>query len=145
LVKYAFDYNIKICILHQKSSKNMADLRKLTIEKAVSGLKAKEFSAVELAKSYIDAASNSRSNAFISLTPEIALKQAAEADRRIAAGKTGLLEGVPIAMKDLYCTKGARTTAASKILHNFIPQYESFVSRQLFAQGAVMIGKTNLD
>ncbi len=120
-------------------------LRKLTIEQAKEGLKAKKFSAVELAKSYIDAAQNSKSNSFITLTPEIALKQAEESDKRIASGNMGLVEGVPIAMKDLYCTKGARTTAASKILNNFVPQYESFVSNNLFTQGAVMVGKANLD
>jgi aspartyl-tRNA(Asn)/glutamyl-tRNA(Gln) amidotransferase subunit A len=123
----------------------MSNLRKLTIEQAVSGLKAKKFSATELAQSYIDAASNSKSNSFITLTPEIALKQAAESDKRIASGKMGLVEGVPIAMKDLYCTNGARTTAGSKILNNFVPKYESFVSGNLFRQGAVMIGKANLD
>ena len=123
----------------------MTNLRKLTIEQAVEGLKNKKFSAKELAQSYIDAASKSTSNAFITLTPEVALKQAEESDKRIASGKMGLLEGVPIAMKDLYCTKGSRTTAASKILGNFVPQYESFVSNNMFKQGAVMIGKANLD
>jgi len=123
----------------------MSNLRKLTIETALEGLKAKKFSSVELTKSYLDAAGKSTSNCYITHTPEIALAQAAEADKRIAAGKMGLLEGIPIAMKDLYCTKGARTTAASKILHNFIPQYESKVSGNMFAQGAVMLGKANLD
>ena len=123
----------------------MSNLRKLTIEQAVAGLKAKKFSATELAKSYVSAAEKSQSNAFITLTPEVALKQAEESDKRIAAGKMGLLEGVPIAMKDLYCTKGVKTTAASKILGDFKPQYESFVSNNMFAAGAVMIGKANLD
>ncbi len=120
-------------------------LRKLTIESALEGLKAKKFSAKELAQSYIDAAQKSESNAYITLTPEVALKQAEEADKKIAAGNAGLLAGIPIAMKDLYCTKGVKTTGASKILNNFVPQYESKVSSNMFAQGAVMIGKANLD
>ena len=123
----------------------MSNLRKLTIEQAKEGLKAKKFSAKELTQSYIDAAARSTSNSFITLTPEVALKQAEASDKRIASGNMGLVEGVPIAMKDLYCTKGVKTTAASKILNNFVPQYESFVSNNLFTQGAVMIGKANLD
>jgi aspartyl-tRNA(Asn)/glutamyl-tRNA(Gln) amidotransferase subunit A len=123
----------------------MTNLRKLTIEQAKEGLAKKQFSAKELAQSYVDAAVKSSSNCYITLTPEVALQQAEAADKRIAEGKMGLLEGVPIAMKDLYCTKGVKTTAASKILGDFKPQYESFVSNNMFNQGAVMIGKANLD
>lgn len=123
-------------------------LNKLTAEKVKEGLKSKKFSAVEVAKSYIDsaAASNPKSNSYITLTPEIALEQAKAVDARIAKGEElRLLEGVPVAVKDLFCTKGVRSTAASKMLENFVPQYESKVTQRLFGQGAVMIGKTNLD
>jgi aspartyl-tRNA(Asn)/glutamyl-tRNA(Gln) amidotransferase subunit A len=120
-------------------------LKNLTIEQAKQGLKNKEFSAVELADSYNKAAANSILNAFITLTPEIALQQAKLSDAKIAKGEGGLLEGVPLAVKDLFCTKGVQTTAASKILEGFKPEYESKVTQNLFSQGAVMIGKTNLD
>jgi aspartyl-tRNA(Asn)/glutamyl-tRNA(Gln) amidotransferase subunit A len=98
-------------------------LNKLTAEKVKEGLKAKKFSAVEVAKIYIDsaAASNPKSNAYITLTPEVALEQAKVVDARIAKGEElRLLEGVPVAVKDLFCTKGVRSTAASKMLENFV-------------------------
>ncbi len=123
-------------------------LSKLTAEQVKEGLKARKFSAVELAKAYTQHAAhcNPTSNSYITLTPEIALEQARAVDARIAKGEElRLLEGVPVAVKDLFCTKGVRSTAASKMLENFIPQYESKVTQKLFAQGAVMIGKTNLD
>lgn len=120
-------------------------IKNLTIEQAKEGLKNKDFSAVELAESYSNAASESASNSFITLTPELALEQAKASDIKIANGEGGLLEGVPIAVKDLFCTKGVQTTAASKILEGFIPAYESKITENLFSQGAVMVGKTNLD
>ncbi len=111
-----------------------------------NSLKKGEFSAVELAKSYIQAMEKNRDlNAFITETSEIALKQAEESDKRIKAGNAGLMEGMPIAIKDLFCTKGVRTTASSKILENFIPEYESTVTSNLFSQGAVMLGKVACD
>lgn len=120
-------------------------LKNLTIEKAREGLKNKEFSAVELIESYNKAVVDSKSNCFITLTPEVALEQAKASDEKIAKGEAGLLEGIPIAVKDLFCTKGVKTTAASHILGEFKPTYESTVTKNLFAQGAVMVGKTNLD
>ncbi len=119
----------------------------LTIKKARAALDNKEFSAVELAEAYNKkcADENGEINAFITLTPEHALKQAAEADEAIKNGNAKLLTGVPIAVKDLFCTEGVRTTAASKILENFVPEYESKISANLFNAGAVMPGKTNLD
>ena len=78
-------------------------------------------------------------------TPDIARKMAKESDARIAAGKAGPLEGIPIGVKDLFCTKDVRTTASSHILDNFIPAYESTVTAQLWRDGAVMLGKTNND
>jgi aspartyl-tRNA(Asn)/glutamyl-tRNA(Gln) amidotransferase subunit A len=84
-------------------------------------------------------------NAYITKTPEIALSQAEASDDRIARNRPRKLEGVPISVKDNYCTKGIRTTAGSKILSNFVPTYESFVSRKLLDAGCVYLGKTNMD
>ncbi len=124
----------------------MTKLTDLTITEALTGLSAKKFSAVELTDAHIAAVEKARGlNAFITETPDIARKQAAESDARRKAGKTGDLDGIPLAIKDLYCTKGTRTTAASHILHNFVPTYESFVSKKLFDAGSVMLGKVNLD
>lgn len=125
----------------------MTDLTQLTMTAALDGLAKKDFTAVELTQAHIDAVAVARPlNAFVTETPEIALQQAAASDNRRAKGEPlGLMDGVPIAMKDLYCTKGVRTTASSKILENYIPQYESTVSDNLFKNGAVMLGKVSLD
>ncbi len=119
----------------------------LSLASAAKALKAKEISAVELTTAYNEAvaALNPRLNAYITTTPELALAQAKAADARIADGTATPLTGIPIAMKDLFCTEGVRTTAASKILEPFIPPYESTVSGKLKAAGAVMLGKANLD
>ncbi len=119
----------------------------LSIADAAAGLRAKEFSAVELAGAHLAAieALNGRLNAFITVTPELALAQAAAADAALAAGEGGALTGIPLAIKDLFCTAGVRTTAASRILEPFIPPYESTVTAQLKAAGAVFLGKANLD
>lgn len=122
------------------------NLTHLTIADALEGLKAKQFSAVELTEAHIKAVEAAGPlNAYIVQTPEIARKQAAEADARYAAGSNGLLDGIPLAIKDLYCTKGVQTTASSKILEGFIPQYESTVTQNLWRDGAVMLGKVALD
>ncbi len=126
----------------------MSKLTDLTVTEAVAGLEAKKFTAVELAEAHVKAMQTEAARgmkAYITETPELAMKQARESDARRAAGKAGAMDGVPIAVKDLYCTKGVRTTAASKILDNFIPTYESTVSQKLFDAGCVMLGKTNLD
>ncbi len=124
----------------------MTNLTHLTIEQALKGLEKKEFTAVELTQAHIKAMEKARGlNAFIVETPEIALKQAAESDKRRAGGKAGTLDGIPLGIKDLFCTEGVQTTAASKILEGFKPQYESTVTANLFRDGAVMLGKTNLD
>ncbi len=119
----------------------------MTIAQAGAALAAKKISAVELTQAHNDAvaALNPRLNAFITATPELALEQAHAADARIAAGDAGPLTGIPLGIKDLFCTAGVRTTAASRILEPFIPPYESTVSAQLLAAGAVCLGKTNLD
>ncbi|MGV8949379.1 MAG: Asp-tRNA(Asn)/Glu-tRNA(Gln) amidotransferase subunit GatA [Candidatus Paracaedibacter sp.] len=121
-------------------------LTKLSLTQARDGLLNKEFSAVELTNAHLDAMVEKRNlNAFITETPELALEQAKASDKRLASGKAGALEGLPVAIKDLYCTKGVRTTAASKILDDFIPPYESTVTQNLWNAGAVMLGKVNMD
>jgi aspartyl-tRNA(Asn)/glutamyl-tRNA(Gln) amidotransferase subunit A len=124
----------------------MSELTGLSLAEARRGLRGKEFSASELAEAHIGAIERARAlNAFITETPERALKMAAESDRRIARGEARPLEGIPLAIKDLFCTEGVLTTAASRILHDFFPPYESTVTRQLWNAGAVLLGKTNLD
>lgn len=124
----------------------MTELTQLTITEALKGLEDKEFTAVELTQSHIDAMESQRHlNAFITETPELALEQAAASDKRRAAGNAGIIDGIPLAIKDLFCTKGVKTTAASHILEDFVPTYESTVTSNLFRDGAVMLGKTGLD
>ncbi|MGB8274827.1 MAG: Asp-tRNA(Asn)/Glu-tRNA(Gln) amidotransferase subunit GatA [Alphaproteobacteria bacterium] len=124
----------------------MTALTDLTIAEARDGLSKREFSARELAEAHIAAVAGARAlNAFITETPELALAQAKDSDARLASGKAGLMEGIPIAMKDLFCTKGVMTTAGSHILGGFKPRYESTVSANLWKAGAVMLGKANLD
>lgn len=125
----------------------MSELTKLTLAEARDGLKAKTFSATELTKAHLDAisAANATINAFVLVTPEHALAQAKACDERLAAGEARPLEGLPIGHKDLFCTKGTRTTACSKILGEFTPTYESTVGQNLWDAGAVMLGKLNND
>lgn len=124
----------------------MTNLTHMTMAEALNGLKNKDFTAVELTQAHINAIDAADSlNAYIVKTPELALKQAAESDKRRAAGNAGDLDGIPIAMKDLFCTKGVQTTAASKILKGFVPEYESTVSQKLLDAGTIMLGKANLD
>jgi len=124
----------------------MTQLTDLTIKQALDGMSNKDFTAVELTEAHIRGMEAAKGlNAYIVETPELALEQAKASDLRYQAGNAGSLEGVPLAMKDLYCTKGVQTTAASKILEGFVPQYESTVSGNMLKQGMVMLGKTNLD
>ncbi|MBX9845977.1 MAG: Asp-tRNA(Asn)/Glu-tRNA(Gln) amidotransferase subunit GatA [Xanthobacteraceae bacterium] len=124
----------------------MSELTALTIAAARDGLKQKKFSAMELADAHLAAMEKARTlNAYVLETPERAQAMAKAADARIAKGDAGPLEGVPLAIKDLFCTEGVRTTACSKILDNFVPTYESTVSANLWRDGAVLLGKTNND
>ncbi|MBP02636.1 MAG: Asp-tRNA(Asn)/Glu-tRNA(Gln) amidotransferase GatCAB subunit A [Rhodospirillaceae bacterium] len=124
----------------------MSDLTNLSITDARDGLLNKEFSSLELTKAFLTSMESQKHlNAFISETPELALSQAKQADLNIADGKSRGLEGIPIGIKDLFCTKGVLTTAASHILDGFIPPYDSEVSANIMSAGAVMLGKTNLD
>jgi aspartyl-tRNA(Asn)/glutamyl-tRNA(Gln) amidotransferase subunit A len=118
----------------------------LTIAQARAALAKKELSAVELADAHLDAMEKARAlNAYVLETPERARAMAKASDARIAAGKAGPLEGIPLGIKDLFCTEGVRTTACSHILKDFTPTYESTVSAHLWRDGAVMLGKLNND
>ncbi len=124
----------------------MTDLTHLTLTEARDALKARRISATELTKAHIAAVEQARSlNAYVLETPEIALAQAAASDAKLGRGEGGPLEGLPLGIKDLYCTKDVRTTACSNILRNFVPAYESTVTSQLWRDGAVMLGKLNND
>jgi aspartyl-tRNA(Asn)/glutamyl-tRNA(Gln) amidotransferase subunit A len=124
----------------------MAELTDLTIAGARDGLKARKFSAREIARAHLDAMERARDlHAFITETPDQALQMADAADVRLKNGATGTLEGVPLAIKDLFCTDGVLTTAGSHILDGFKPHYESTVTANLWRAGAVMLGKLNMD
>jgi aspartyl-tRNA(Asn)/glutamyl-tRNA(Gln) amidotransferase subunit A len=124
----------------------MSDLIKLTIVEALAKLKSRALSVPELVQAHLAAMEHGRGlNAYITETPELALQQAADSQAKWDAGTAGLLEGVPIGIKDLFCTNGVRTTAGSKILENFVPPYESTVTAKLRDAGAVTLGKLNLD
>ncbi len=121
-------------------------LTDLSIAESLKRLDSREISATELAEAHIRAIEGARAlNAFIVETPDIALEQAKASDARRAGGDAWRLDGVPLAIKDLFCTKGVQTTAGSKILKGFTPTYESTVSGNLLRDGAVMLGKANLD
>ena len=125
----------------------MTELTSLTIAEAREKLKAKEFSAVELTDAYLKAidAANGALNAYIAVTPEKALEMAKASDARLASGKAGALEGIPLGIKDLFATQDIHTQACSHILDGFKPKYESTVTQNLWDDGAVMLGKLNMD
>ncbi len=124
----------------------MAGLTDLTIAEARDSLATGEVSARELTQAHLTAVEATRPlNAYVLETPERALADADASDRRRAKGEVGLLEGIPVAIKDLFCTEGVRTTACSHILDGFVPTYESTVTANMWREGAVMLGKTNMD
>ena len=124
----------------------MTDLTKLTIAEARTALANKEFTAVELADAHLSAIERARAlNAFVVETPDKARAMAAAADARIGRREARALEGIPIAVKDMFCTEGVATSACSHILDRFVPPYESTVTANLWRNGAVLIGKTNND
>jgi aspartyl-tRNA(Asn)/glutamyl-tRNA(Gln) amidotransferase subunit A len=118
-----------------------------TVAELARGLRAREFSSVELTTHYLErmARANPRLNAFVTLCAERALEQARQADGRIAAGTAGPLTGVPLAHKDIFCTAGVLTTCSSRMLANFVSPYDATVVERLAAAGMVMLGKTNMD
>ena len=125
----------------------MSELHHIGLAGLAAGLRARRFSSVELTEAFLKRieASQGALNAFISVTREAALAEAAAADRALAAGTGGALEGVPIAHKDLFCTQGVRTTCGSRMLDNFVSPYDATVVAKLKRAGAVMLGKTNMD
>ncbi|MBY4607187.1 Asp-tRNA(Asn)/Glu-tRNA(Gln) amidotransferase subunit GatA [Rhizobium sp. 9T] len=125
----------------------MSELTSLTIAEARRKLRAKEITALELTDAYISAidAANERLNAYVKVTPDLARVMARKSDERIAAGTAGELEGIPLGIKDLFATVGVHTQACSHILDGFEPRYESTVTQNLWDDGAVMLGKLNMD
>ena len=124
----------------------MAELTSLTLKDALEGLKTRRFSAEEITRAHSEAIEAARPlNAYVMETPDKAIAMARASDERIARGEAGPLEGAPLGIKDLYCTEGVRTTAGSRILEDFTPPYESTVTSNLWRDGAVMLGKLNMD
>jgi aspartyl-tRNA(Asn)/glutamyl-tRNA(Gln) amidotransferase subunit A len=123
------------------------ELLDLNLIEAREGLKAKAFSALELTEAHLAAmeALNPRLNAYVTISADAARAQAKQADAALAAGDVKSLTGLPLAIKDLFCTQGVRTTAGSKILGNFVPPYESTVTANLLRDGAIFLGKANMD
>ena len=124
----------------------MTDLTNLTISESLEKLKSKEISPVELTNAYIKKLEeNEKYNAYVTMTPDIAIEQAKESEKRYLNSTNKALDGIALGIKDLFCTKGIRTTACSKMIDNFVPQYESTVTQKLLNDGAVFLGKLNLD
>src|SRR5215470_13711759 len=124
----------------------MSRLTSLTLAQARDLLRKREFSAIELTEAHVAAVKEARAlNAFVLETPEQAHEMASRADTALAKGEGGPLAGVPLGVKDMFCTNGVRTTACSHILDSFVPTYESTVTAQLWRDGAVLLGKTNCD
>jgi aspartyl-tRNA(Asn)/glutamyl-tRNA(Gln) amidotransferase subunit A len=125
----------------------VTELTRLTLAEAREGLRKKDFSATELTQAFLAAieSANAALNAYVLPTPEVALAQAKESDKRLKGVNARALEGLPLGNKDLFCTIGQRTTACSRILDDFRPTYESTVGANLWNAGAVMLGKLNCD
>ena len=125
----------------------MSELWQLTLQEARAGLDARAFNAVELARSCFEriAQVEERVKSYVTITEAHALRQAEAADRAIAEGRGGPMTGIPVQVKDLICTRGIRTTCSSRMLEDFVPVYDATVAERLFAQGAVLLGKGNMD
>lgn len=123
------------------------ELFELGLKDSAEKIKNREISSVELTKSLLDRIEdrNAEINAFVTVDREKTLSMAEASDKRVKEGNPRLIEGVPLAIKDLFCTKGMRTTACSNILNNFVPPYESTVTENLWRAGGVLLGKTNMD
>ncbi len=124
----------------------MTSLTSFTLAEARDALKARQISSVEITKAHLEAIDAAGGlNAYVAVTADQALEMAARSDQRLAAGEAGPLEGLPLGIKDLYATKGVHTQACSHILDGFKPPYESSVTANLWRDGAVMLGKLNMD
>lgn len=123
------------------------ELFELGLKESAEKIKNREISSVDLTKSLLDRieARNAEINAYVTIDREKALEMAEASDKRVKEGNPRLIEGVPLGIKDLFCTKGVRTTACSNILNNFVPPYESQVTENLWRAGGVLLGKTNMD
>ena len=120
-------------------------MHNLTLTEQIKGLKNRDFSSLELTQHYLNRIDNSKLNAFISVTSEQAINQAKMADSILAKGNAASLTGIPYAHKDIFCTKGIKTSAGSKMLDSFISPYDATLSDKLNSQNMVMLGKTNMD
>lgn len=121
-------------------------MHKLSLYEIRQGLLDRKFSSVELTQCFLNRIEKYKElNAYITVCADVALDAARESDKKIATGNARPLEGIPLGIKDLFLTKGIRTTAASHILYNFVPPYESTVTQKLLDGGAVFLGKTNMD
>ena len=120
-------------------------MHKLSVAELSKGLKNRDFSSVELTQHYLKRINRSDLNAFITVTEDLALSQAREADSRLTKGDADVLTGIPYSHKDIFCTKGVKTSAGSKILDPFISPYDATLSHKLNMEGMVMLGKTNMD
>ena len=124
----------------------MTDFSNLSIHETITYLKRKEFSVSELIDFHVLSMENGRElNAFITENADIAREKALDSDKRYLKGEEKFLDGIPIGIKDMFCTKGIKTTASSKMLENFIPPYESTVTQNLWNDGAILLGKLNND
>jgi aspartyl-tRNA(Asn)/glutamyl-tRNA(Gln) amidotransferase subunit A len=125
----------------------MTNITDLTIAELLTQLEQKKLSSTEITKEYLDRIKkvNPALNAYILTTEDKALEMAAQADNNIQAGNKKYLEGIPIGVKDIFCTKDIQTVCASHILDGFIPPYESTVTQNLWDKGAVILGKLNMD
>ncbi len=125
----------------------MTDFTGLSISEALKGLEAKDFTSKELTQAHVEAieAGNEKLNAYVNITADKAIEMAEASDARRQKGEAGRLEGIPLGIKDLFCTKDVETTACSKILKGFVPTYESTITQNLWDAGAVMTGKLNND
>ncbi|AEI89124.1 MAG: Asp-tRNA(Asn)/Glu-tRNA(Gln) amidotransferase subunit GatA [Candidatus Midichloria mitochondrii] len=125
---------------------DITNLINLSIVEAKNLMRKGEISPTELVKAHLERAEETKElNAYVLMMEEFALKQAIESERKYKQGNHGIIEGIPVAIKDSFCIKGFRTTACSRILENFIPEYDSTVTSYLCKHGGIMIGKTNMD
>ena len=122
-------------------------MHKKSVAQLIKGLQQKQFSSVELTRCFLDriAALDSQYNSFITVDEASALAAAESADQRLASGSASSLTGIPIAHKDIFCTNGLRTSCGSRMLDNFVPPYDATLIQRFNSNGAVILGKTNMD
>ena len=125
----------------------MSEFYKLSIKEKLEGLKSGSFSSLEITNSYLERIKSldNKINSFITLTESEAIKSAKESDKRYKNKENLPLDGIPIAHKDIFCTKGVLTTCGSKMLENFLSPYSSTVTRKFEESGSIVLGKTNMD